>query len=156
MTGSQQANDFQRAVSLVEETVRALGIDPAQCRAQFPGAGEAFSLRRGSASMLVLLHEGKGTESGALRIVAPVVLLPQDAAKEHALFRRLLQANAREIVGAAFAVIDGQAVIVAERSLADLDASEVSHLIRSVGKQADRFDDALAQEFGVQRVSDRK
>lgn len=152
----QAENDYQRAVKLVEQTVQALGIEPKQCRVQVPGSADAFSLRRGSASMLVTLQHGqRADDEGTIRIVAPVVMLPTDAAKEHAMLRKLLQINAKDLAGTAFALVENQVVVVSERSVQDLDASEVDQLIRSVGRVADRFDDALAAEFGVQRVADR-
>lgn len=154
--GEQAEYDYQRAVTLVEEVVRALGIDPAHARAQAQGSGDAFSLRRGSASMLVTLQHGKrADDEGTIRIIAPLVTLPTEPAKEHAMMRKLLQSNARELSSAAFALVDGHVVVVSERSVQDLDASEVDRMIRSVGRVADRYDDALAAEFGVQRVADR-
>ena len=74
--------------------------------------------------------------------------------REAALYKRLLEANASELVGVAFGLRDGEVVLVSERSVRDLDGSEVDALIRSVGRVADRFDDALAKEFGAQRSSD--
>jgi hypothetical protein len=154
--GDRVENDYERALTLVENTVRGLGVDPAQCRFETEGGGNGFSLRRGSASMLVTLQHGtRADDIGTLRIVAPVVALPTDAAKEHALFRRLLNANAKDLSGTAFALVNGQVVVVSERSVQDLNASEVELMVRSVGRIADRFDDVLAAEFGVQRVADR-
>lgn len=157
MTSDQKAeSDYQHAVSFVEATVRALGLDPSQCRVKVPGAGDAFSLRRGSASMLVTLQQGKRPgDEATIRIVAPVVMVPADAAKEHAMLRKLMHANVKDVTGAAFGLLDGQVVLVTERSVKDLDASEVEQTIRSLGRVADRFDDTLAAEFGVQRVADR-
>ncbi len=152
----QAESDYQRAVSFVESTVKALGVDPARCRVNVSGSGDAFSLRRGSASMLVTLQHGKDADDeGTIRIVAPIVMLPSEPTKEHALLRKLLHLNAKDLTGAAFALQDGQVVVVTERSVEDLDASEVEQMIRSLGRVADRFDDALASEFGVQRVADR-
>lgn len=157
MTSDQKTeSDYRQAVTFVETTVRTLGLEPSQCRVNVPGAGDAFSLRRGSASMLVTLQQGKRPgDEGTIRILAPVVMVPSDAAKEHAMLRKLMHANVKEVTGAAFGLLDGQVVVVTERSVKDLDASEVEQMIRSLGRVADRFDDALAAEFGVQRVADR-
>jgi hypothetical protein len=152
----QAETDYQRAVTFVEGTVRALGIEPAKCRVNVPGSADAFSLRRGSASMLVTLQHGRSADdAGTIRIVAPIVTLPNDPTKELAMLRKLLHANAKDFTGAAFALLDGQVVVVTERSVEDLDASEVEQMIRSLGRVADRYDDVLASEFGVQRVADR-
>lgn len=154
--GDQAEKDYERALILVENTVRGVGVDPAQSRVQTAGSGHTFSLRRGSASLLVMLQHGsRADDVGTLRIVAPIVVLPADAEKEHALLRRLLLANAKDLSGTAFAIVGGDVVVVSERSVQDLTAAEVELMVRSVGRIADRFDDVLAAEFGVQRVADR-
>jgi hypothetical protein len=154
---TDQANsNVQRAVQLVEQSIAALGIDPTQSRVASTDGSQAFALRRGSAAIFVAVHgPAQGATEGTLRVVAPVVRAPA-ADREAALFRRLLEANATELVGVAFGLRDGEVVLVSERSVRDLDASEVDALIRSVGRVADRFDDLLAKEFGAQRSSDPK
>src|SRR5690606_1012247 len=141
-------------VDLVEQTIRGLGIDPAASRTEREGH-VAFAMRRGSARILVAIH-GPTPElgEGRLRVVAPVVRLP-GTDREPALCRRLLEANATELVGAAFAISGNEVVVVAERGVRDLDASEVDTLIRTVGRVADRYDDVLATTFGAIRSSDR-
>lgn len=147
------ANDVARAVALVEQVIRGLGIDPGASRTEREGH-VAFALRRGSARILVAVHapHGELTE-GRLRVVAPLVRLPP-ADREAALFRRLLEANATELVGAAFAISGPEVVVVSERSVKDLDASEVDAMIRNVGRTADRYDDELAAQYGAVRSSD--
>jgi len=151
----QPKNDLQRAVALVEQTVRTLGLDPAQARLKSAGVVDAYSLQRGSASLLVMLQEGSRPEDkGSIRVVAPVVALPNHSAAQLTLFRRLLEANGKELANAAFAIVNDQVAVISERTVEDLDASEVDRMIRTVGRVADRYDDALASEFGVQRVAD--
>ena len=140
------------AITLVEASIRTLGLDPAQTRAPQEGPGARFALRRGSAEVFVLLAAPSGAEAvGTLRIVAPVIQLPA-AEKRLALFERLLRLNASEARGCAFALSDEAVVIVYERSVCDLDASEVDAAIRTVGAVADHFDDALAREFDATRA----
>jgi hypothetical protein len=143
-----------RAVDLVEQTMRGLGIDPAASRTERPGH-VAFAMRRGSARILVAIH-GPSVElgDGRLRVVAPVVRLPGND-REASLFRRLLEVNATELVGAAFAISGNEVVVVTERSVRDLDASEVDGMIRTVGRVADRYDDELSTTYGAVRSSDR-
>jgi hypothetical protein len=151
--GDQVSTELERAVSLVEQTITSLGVDPVETRVGGDKQSCAHSLRRGSAVLEVSVHPPRdGTETGTLRVVAPVVRLPSEG--HAALFRRLLELNAGELVGAAFGVAAGEVVMVAERSVRDLDASEVDAMIRTVGREADRFDDLLAQEFGTTRASD--
>ncbi|MCZ7680442.1 MAG: YbjN domain-containing protein [Sandaracinaceae bacterium] len=66
----------------------------------------------------------------------------------------MLEANATELAGAAFALSEGEVVVVSERSVTDLDASEVDAMIRNVGRTADRYDDELAAQYGALRSSD--
>jgi len=147
------ATDVERATALVEQTIRGLGIDPGASRSQREGH-VAFALRRGSARILIAVHPpgGEMTE-GRIRVVAPVVRMPP-AETERDLCRHLLEANASELVGAAFAISGGEVVVVAERSVRDLDASEVNSMIRNVGRVADRYDDELATRYGAVRSSD--
>lgn len=150
----QGSTELDRAVSLVEQTITALGVDPERSRASDESGVHRFSLRRGSAAILVAIHPPvEGAESGTIRVVAPVVRMPAEGPTPE-LLMRLLRANAEELVGGAFGVRDGEVVLLAERSVQDLDASEVDAMIRSVGRDADRYDDALATEFNVPRASD--
>lgn len=152
----QPTTDLERAVALVEQAVRVLGIEPDKARVHSGGVVDAYSLQRGSASLLVILQAGTRPEDkGSIRVVAPVVELPEDDAAQLTMFRRLLEANGKELVNAAFAIVNDQVAVVSERTVEDLDASEVDRMLRTVGRVADRYDDALASEFGVQRVADR-
>jgi hypothetical protein len=152
--GDQAATEFDRAVSLVEQTIQALGVDPGETRLEeVAKGGRRYRLRRGSATLEVSVHPGvEGAESGTLRVVAPVVRLPSEGVP--ALLMRLLEMNANDLAGVAFGVASDQVVLVAERSVRDLDASEVDTMLRTVGREADRHDDLLAQEFGTTRASD--
>ena len=156
MTNNQDDNgnrDVVRAVALVEQTISALGIDPSASKQARPGH-VAFALRRGSARILIAVHSpNSDLEQGRIRVVAPVVVLPP-AGQEGALLRHLLEANATELVGAAFAVSGEEVVVVTERSVADLDRSEVDTMIRTVGRVADRYDDQLSKMFALRRSSD--
>lgn len=145
--------DVENAVGLVERTIRGLGIDPASSRTQREGH-VAYALRRGSARILIAVHAPSGDlTEGRIRVVAPVIHLPA-ADQVPALSRELLEANAEKLVAAAFAISGGEVVVVSERSVRDLDASEVDGLIRNVGRVADAWDDALAQRYGARRSSD--
>lgn len=142
--------DVEEAVRLIESVIRGLGLDPAGATIPGDSATKAYALKRGSARVVVAVHQ---TETGGtFRVLSPCVRLAADTGPE--LFRHLLELNAREIVGAAFGIFGDEVVVVAERSVKDLDASEVETAIRNVGRIGDRYDDALAQRFGVKRSSD--
>ena len=143
-----------RAVELVEQTLRALGIDPAVARIAADRGAERWSLRRGSVVMLVAIQAASTEgEAASLRVVAPVVRV--GSADRAVLYAWLLEANAREVRGAAFGVTGDEVVLIAERSVLDLDASEVDAMVRTVGAAADHYDDFLATKFGAVRASDR-
>lgn len=147
-------DEVQRAVGLVEKSIAALGVDPQGTRKQREGH-VAYALRRGSARILIAVHAPSAELSeGRLRVVAPVIK-GVSAEQQMSLYRFLLEANARDLVGAAFGISGDEVVVVAERGVKDLDASEVDVMIRNVGRVADRYDDELARTFGAQRSSDK-
>ncbi len=152
--GDHAENDLKRAVGLVEQTIEALGVNPAETRIGASDGSHRWSLRRGSAAILVaVLPPSEAAPAGSLRVVAPVVRVPPED-RMLPLARRLLEANARELRGVAFGLREEDVVLISERSLQDLDASEVSSVVRAIGSAADRYDDLLAQEFGTSRSSD--
>ncbi|MCZ7680443.1 MAG: YbjN domain-containing protein [Sandaracinaceae bacterium] len=75
------SSDAARAVTLVEQAIRGLGIDPAASRTERDGH-VAFALRRGSARILIAIHApGPELPEGRLRVVAPVVRVPLPIAR---------------------------------------------------------------------------
>jgi hypothetical protein len=151
-------SNVKRAVELVEQTLTSLGVDPATSRVSSLDGIDRFAVRRGSARVLLSIHPPPGdgsSDHGSIRAMAPVVVLP-DADRRPELYEHLLQANTRDLCGLAFGVDldDGMVVLVAERSVQDLDASEVKLTLEAIGRTADRSDDELAKTFGTQRASD--
>jgi hypothetical protein len=148
----QAESGVERAVELVEQTIESLGVSPTQAR--LSEEGRRWSLRRGSAAIVIsIVDPQKGAADGIIRVIAPVVRLP-DAARRAALYERLLDANANGLGGPAFGIRGEDVVLVSERSVRDLDASEVDQMVRAIGREADRYDDVLAKEFGTSRSSD--
>ncbi len=147
-----ESNEAQRAVDLVEASLRTLGLDAGSARLAGDGPSVVYALQRGSAQVMVVVHPAQGGREGTFRVAAPVVRIPEGPSRA-ALYQHLLELNARELVGASFGVVGGDVVVVSERPLRDLDASEVDATIRGVGRLADHWDDALAQQFGVARSS---
>ena len=146
-------SEFENAKTLVEATIRKLGLDPAATRTASAGIGQAaWTLKRGSASVLVAVtrHEGEG--KSYLRVASPVVTLSADAARHQALFRKLLELNAAGLANAAFGLIGDRVVAVSERPVAGLDEGEVEQTVRHLAAVADTFDDRLAKDFGCTRA----
>ena len=148
----QAESGVERAVELVEQTIESLGVSPSEAR--LSGDARRWSLRRGSAAIVISIVDPKdGAGDGTIRVIAPVVRLPDPAARAP-LFERLLEVNANGLGGPAFGVRGQEVVLVSERSVRDLDASEVDQMVRAIGREADRYDDVLAKEFGTSRSSD--
>ena len=146
-------NEFENAKKLVEATIRKLGLDPTTTRAPAAGEGQcAWTLKRGSASVLVAVTKHEGEGKAYLRVASPVVTLPADAAKHLALFRRILELNAAGLANAAFGLIGDRVVVVSERPVAGLDEGEVEQTVRHLAAVADTFDDRLEKDFGATRA----
>ncbi len=146
--------DFLNAQTLVEATIRKLGIDPATARVAAGPAGSsaAWTLKRGSASVLVTVTYHDEEKTTYLRVAAPVVTLPADAGVHLALFRRLLEMNGQGLANAAFGIIGDRVVAVSERPATGLGAEEVEQSVRHLAAVADTFDDRLAKEFGATKA----
>jgi hypothetical protein len=145
--------DFEKAKKLVEETIRKIGLDPSTCKASAGGEGQAaWTLKRGSASVLVIVTMRADEGMVYLRVASPVVHLPADASVHPALFRKLLELNAAGLANAAFAIIGDKVVVVSERPAAGLDAIEVEQTVRHLAAVADTFDDRLEKDFGATRA----
>lgn len=153
MGSDDQKTEHQRAVALVEDAIKRLGIDPATARGPADARSAQYQLRRGSARIVIAIHAAEGAREASLRVAAPVIELP-DEARRLALYHHVLELNAKELVGAAFGIAGSSLLVVAERSIRDLDGSEVDSILRSVGRIADTYDDALASRFGAKRSSD--
>ncbi len=146
-------NDFENAKRLVEATIRKLGLDPNTTRAAAASDGQAaWTLRRGSASVLVAVtkHDDEGTVY--LRVASPVVTLPPDASKHPPLLRKLLELNAAGLANAAFGLLGDRVVVVSERPAAGLDEGEVDQMIRHLAAVAVTVDDRLERDFGATRA----
>lgn len=142
---------FENAKSLVLATIRKLGVDPATAEVPSgPGSAvAAWTLKRGSASVLVTVSRHDEEKTTYLRVASPVVTLPADPSVHPALFRRLLEMNGAGLANAAFGLIGDRVVAVSERPAEGLGAEEVEQAVRHLAAVADTFDDRLAKEFGA-------
>lgn len=144
--------DFEDAKKLVEETIKKLGLDPSTCRAPSTEAQAAWTLKRGSASVLVTVTHHQDEDETYLRVASPVVTLPADKAKHGPLCRHLLELNAGGLANAAFGLVGERVVAVSERPVEGLGAAEVEQVIKHLAAVADTFDDRLAKEFGASKA----
>lgn len=141
---------FSAVVSLVEQVLKSLGIDPETSRVRNVPQTIAWGMQRGSAQVLIMVNEDKGAVW--VRAIAPVVKLPGDSAMKLELYGRLLDLNAKAMRNAAFGVLNDNVVVVSERPGDGLDAAECEQILKHVGAVADHYDDLLADELGLTKV----
>jgi hypothetical protein len=146
--------ELERCKVLVEAAIAKLGLDPASVRAKDAPTTCSWTLQRGSAAILVNLTVRKEDGKLYLRVVSPVMSLPE-AAKREALFTRLLELNGNGLANCAFGLIGDRVVVVSERPCEGLDQQEAEQIIRFLGAVADTYDDKLVKEFGGKRASDK-
>jgi hypothetical protein len=144
--------DFENAKKLVEATITKLGLDPATARANESESQIAWTLKRGSASVLVTVTHDPHEDETYLRVASPVVMLPADRAQHAPLFRRLLELNAAGLANAAFGLVGDRVVAVSERPAAGLGPEEVEQTVKHLAAIADTFDDRLEKEFGAAKA----
>ena len=144
--------DFENAKKLVEDTITKLGLDPATTRAPATESQAAWTLKRGSASVLVTITRHEDQDETFLRVASPVVTVPVDKAQHGALFRRLLEINAGGLANAAFGLVGDRVVVVSERPVDGLGKEEVEQTVRHLAAVADTFDDRLEKEFGATKA----
>jgi hypothetical protein len=158
------ADDFAGARALVEAAIQALGLSPASVLAPLhPGSkGDdqaSWTLQRGSAAILITLATRKidaaGKECVFLRVISPVMTLPEPAKRE-ALYKHLLELNAQGLSNAAFGLVGHRVVAVSERPTEDMQVAEVTQMVRHLAALADTYDDRLVKAFGGELASDEK
>jgi len=142
---NERESNAVSCAAMIEDVLRDLGHDPTAARAIDSHEERAWSIRQGSATVTVGLSNR--ADYVYLRVVAPVLTV-NPTVDTNRLFARLLQLNAREVTGAAFATAGDEVQIVSERSTIDLDRSEVRDVIARVSKYADDWDDRLVEEYG--------
>ena len=108
----------------------------------------SWVFRKGSATGLVLVkHEPHEPGGGDVLAVCEIMRLPEDGRER--LYRRLLELNDALCGKAAFGVNSQDVVLLqAGRKLEQIDPVEIEDLLLRTAALADRYDDALLDEFG--------
>jgi hypothetical protein len=140
--------NLKSSVEMVEGALIELGHIVADARVERDDSERSWHVEAGSAS--VDIHLIDAGPLWTLRVTAAVLTITGDTRRDE-LFRAVLEKNAAEVTGAAFAVAGETVMLVAERSTVDLDPSEVLEIVARVKKYADDYDDALVAEFGGAR-----
>ncbi len=153
------ADDFAGTKALVETAIRTLGVDPHAALAKEGDGHASWSLQRGSAAILISLasrDSGHGSKVGVyLRVISPVMTLPPPEKRE-GLYKHLLELNAQGLANAGFGLVGDRVVAVAERPTDDMQAEEVSQMVRHLAAVADTYDDRLVKTFGGELASATK
>jgi len=147
----QPEANLRSCIQMVEAVLVDLGHDARRARLvpaaeQGPNVVAAWGIHKGSAEVIITV--ARETGASYLRAASTVALLPEGDARAP-LLARLLEMNAGEVRGAAFGVREDAVVLAAERSILDLDPTEVLDIVQRVESYADRFDDQLIAEFGA-------
>lgn len=106
--------------------------------------GYLWKFQYGSVEVFVQLT-GE-TDEDLLTVWAPVLDLP--ARDEARLMRKLLEMNWLDTLETCFAIADNRAILLSQRTVAELSPGEISRAITLVATIADDNDDALQAEFG--------
>jgi hypothetical protein len=149
--GSQQEANFQSCKQMIESVLSQRGLDPGACRIESED-GPAWGIKQGSAEVYIFLQAQD--RENFVQVVSPVLVPSPEALAEPRLMRKLLEANADELTGAAFGLRDGEVVMTADRPTTGLDRVELEDMIRRVAGYADHYDDMLYCEFGGSRSSE--
>jgi ABC-type phosphate transport system auxiliary subunit len=131
-------------IALIEDVLTELGHFVDDTRVADDDAIRQWRITQGSAE--VRIHLVNHATGPRIRLRSAVMVLPPHVNRQ-AAYAHLLALNL-ELAGAAFACIDRQVVLTAERSIRDLDRSEVADLLRGVPALADEHDDDLVAQFG--------
>ena len=96
---------------------------------------------------IALIENQQDADNSDLIVYFPIMKVPVE--KSMPFYRRLLELNRGLMGKASFAVDDQNTVsIIAGRSVAGIDPSEMADLIVRTARMADYYDDALLEEFG--------
>lgn len=149
---NKRESNLRSCIQMVEDVIQSLGHAPDESRIETATAMPAWRVRKGSAWVQIALL-GENEEENHLQVSAKVIV-PDSATDRVRLYQRLLELNATEIKGAAFALQGGAVLLISERSTLDLDPSEVHDAVGRLERYADHWDDLLVAEFGGIRGGD--
>jgi hypothetical protein len=134
----------------VREILHALGLDPDEHHIE-ESNGTAWVIKRGS--VLIYIHLFSHETKGYLKVMAPIVILPEQQREK--LFERLLVAN-MNMINCALGLKENTVCVFSERSLDYLDKEEADEIIKRVAFYADELDNKLVEEFGGRLFSAKR
>ena len=107
-----------------------------------------FSLQTGSAEMLVFVEVDADDEEPMLRVVSPLVKVPEDK-KTLELFEFCMVGNSRiQSFSLAYFENKSEITLIHDRPCEGLDRSELDFIIKNLGNIADKVDNILVDKYG--------
>jgi len=141
-SNKQEAN-LRSCIRMIEDALASLGHPPDDSRTESADDMPAWRVEtRGGAKVDV--HLGVEADKNILRVTATVAAAPKTDG--HGLFRKLLELNASVVKGVAFGILDDNIVLLNERSIMDLDPSEVEDILRRTEGEANHYAQILATD----------
>jgi len=137
-----------RAVGLVDLWIADMGLDPDTHRLTSHDSRVVWGLQKGSAAIYIAIVSL--ADSVYLHVYSPILKRPTGSAE--AFYLRLLELNATELTNCAFAIEDDHIVVLSQRKVKGLDLVELEEVVLNISGNADRLDDALSEEFGVEML----
>jgi hypothetical protein len=131
-------------VDLIETVIDSLDSDNTAMVSHGDGS-YIWKFKYGSVEVLVQLTGT--TDDDTLTAWSAVMKLP--AKDELQLLRKLLEMNWTDTLEARFGILNGEIVVLSQRSLAELSPGEVSRAITLVANLADDHDEQLQATFGL-------
>lgn len=147
-------SELQRASRLVEGWLTESGFAAARHPDSDDGLLRSWSLRRGSATVIIEVRgDSLDAASASLLVAAPILTLP--ASGRGAFCEHLLRLNLSTLTTCAFAINDDdQVVVTSDRSTEDLSLAELDEIISYVASFADYYDNILSDQFGAEMLGE--
>jgi hypothetical protein len=131
--------DLSNVYVLVENCIRKLGIDPANCRGEKPGQ---WNLTKGSAQVWIDVMEIN--QNGYLQIMGPISPVPQTRTQE--FFQEVLEIN-HNLYGVGMTKFKDWIYIKTIRETNGLDENEITAQMNRIGVYADDYDDYFKNKY---------
>ncbi len=132
--------DLKPYYEMVENCIRNLGVDPAQCRGDSPGQ---WNLTKGSASIWidVLVNQ---ENHGYFQCMGPVVDIP--TSNLDAFYQEVLEIN-HNLYGVGMTKFKEGIYMKTIRELDGLDETEIKSTINRIGHYTDQYDDYFKNKY---------
>ncbi len=128
---------------MVENVIRTLGVDPAQCRGEKEGMWRVF---KGSAEVWIDIWNIENESRGYFQVMAPIMPVPADNCEQ--FFRELLELN-DQMFGVSFSLFKEWCYIKTIREVENLEQTEIASTLNRVGNYSDQFDEVLKTKYGA-------